>query len=1591
VGSLQLRPSSHRGNPIEIISVQTFAMSPPSDTFHSLRAILQRARVALLQTDNRNRLINTPRHARRTKSVSLVDDVADNTFRLLVRDKRKLAFKPMPGATSHGLPSEEPDGAPALPARIRSGVDGWLQTRLAPENLQRRLLALQRDAKALEDEQGVNVLFLAMGFLKWFESPNSDIAHEAPLVLVPVSLERDNARSTMRLVLRDADLETNLSLQEKLRQDFGILLPDIVETEDWMPASYFAQVAQAVEAQPRWSIDGNGMFLGFFSFSKLLMFRDLLAESWPEQSILSHPLLDGLLRCGFPAAAPLCPDDARLDEVIDTASLIQVVDADASQSLVAEAVRSGRDLVVQGPPGTGKSQTITNIIAGAVHDRKTVLFVAEKMAALNVVHDRLAKAGLESVCLELHSRKVSKRAVHSALESTLNSTIAVRPGDESVNRLRAARDRLNGDTALLHSPLLPSGVSPFQALADQVLFRASGHDVPEIVLPGAARWPAKDWAAASEALDRLAERTQDAGPAAEHPWRGVMEAGLQPADRVRLSRDIEAMAAAARALDERLPGLIETLGYDPDPTVGLAEALVGVAEHLSRRPVAHRALWEVLVSAERIESLLDIAATGLAYQSARETVQTSFIDIAMDMDVGALQSAIAPGTTSFLYRLGGRYRRASRALGSLLKTPLPREADRRVALIDSLAKARRLAAELAAESGFAASILAGEWRAERTDFALLRASSAWMLALEPSGSIDRRRAALCEGEALDWSRIAASLRQEYARLRDRLESVTHALKLDIPLAFGVPDIGSLRISTLIARAEAWLTQDERLPEWIGLLHSDRATRSVGLSVFADRLADGRLRPDHAPTELRYARAEAVWKAALAQQPGLSLLHGDQRDRLVQDFKSFEAGRRLDVAWEILARHSAAKPTGGMGDMSIIRGEINRQNRHMPLRKLMERAGPTIQKIKPVFLMSPLSVSQFLPPGRLEFDLLVIDEASQVKPEDALGAIARAKQIVVVGDKKQLPPSVFFERAINDDEPEDEDDTVPLTESILGLCETRGLPGKMLRWHYRSRHPSLIAVSNEEFYEGRLFMPPSPDRNAGTTGLSVSRVVGAYDRGGKRTNEIEAREVVEAVVNHARTGSGLSLGVVTFSAAQKGLIDDLIEDAKIRHPDLDAFATQSTTEEFFVKNLENVQGDERDVIFISVGYGPRIAGRALDSMAFGPVSAEGGERRLNVLFTRAKYQCRVFVSFNSGDIRLDATTNNGPRILQRFLRYAETGIIDQAMPTGDDPDSPFEEAVALAVREWGFEVDHQVGSAGFRIDLAVRNPDRSGTYLLAIECDGATYHSAQWARERDRLRQEILEGMGWRFHRIWSTDWFRTPEAAKRKLAVALAQSRSDAGNSERPPPSAAPLVERPPPVSQPTRPDPIGGAERRAPGYTEASFPVSLEGELHEVPVGSLASVVERIVQIEAPVHEEEVARRAARLMNKDRAGNRILTSVRTALNHAAYKLGTIRCDGKYWVPTAPDWKPKARDRSAASVSLQKADAIAPSEIECAIEEVVGTNGRLPRDQVAVAASRLLGFQRTGRDLRLHIETVLNNMIRRGQVDDDDGHVALRP
>ncbi|MBD0864702.1 MAG: hypothetical protein GDA36_03375 [Rhodobacteraceae bacterium] len=625
-----------------------------------------------------------------------------------------------------------------------------------------------------------------------------------------------------------------------------------------------------------------------------------------------------------------------------------------------------------------------------------------------------------------------------------------------------------------------------------------------------------------------------------------------------------------------------------------------------------------------------------------------------------------------------------------------------------------------------------------------------------------------------------NLREFASNIEEVQRAVSHPIG-KLALEFG-KDTGleAVPLSDLLERLVRILSESHRYGEWVRLRHCEMALEDDGFAPLVTFVEQGGLSAEQARDGFAYAVSEARWNHARSLIPTLKTLSKTDRHKLSADFRVFDRSWVSAAPSHIHEQHLRRLPQGADGKMGLIRGEIAKKTKHRPIRKIMESAGDKVQQIKPVFLMSPISVAQYLPPGKVEFDILIIDEASQIRPEEAIGAVARARQVVVVGDQKQLPPTSFFDRLIagdDTDEPEQQADSAAAVkavemESILSLCEARGLKQSMLRWHYRSRDPSLIMVSNEEFYDGKLILPPSPTQIDDQFGLTLSRVPGVYSSassgsGRAGTNRIEAEAVAQAVQDHAQTHPALSLGIVTFSTSQADMMTEVLEIARRKDNILDAFLREGKAEDVFVKNIENVQGDERDVILISVGYGPREPNGRLASMRFGPINNDGGERRLNVLFSRARVRCEVFASFDPDDIDLSRTKANGPRVLKRFLHYANTRELSEKLPTGLGPDSDLERDIARAIRSMGFEVDYQVGTAGFRIDLGVRDPGKPGRYILAVECDGATYHSALWARERDRLRQEVLEGFGWKFHRVWSTDWFYHRERECQRLKTAL--------------------------------------------------------------------------------------------------------------------------------------------------------------------------------------------------------------------------------
>ena len=513
---------------------------------------------------------------------------------------------------------------------------------------------------------------------------------------------------------------------------------------------------------------------------------------------------------------------------------------------------------------------------------------------------------------------------------------------------------------------------------------------------------------------------------------------------------------------------------------------------------------------------------------------------------------------------------------------------------------------------------------------------------------------------------------------------------------------------------------------------------------------------------------AAWiEATFREDKRLRPLERKSRDALVEQFANIDRVLKLHAVAEVTASASAARPRTTIGPMGVIQKEAMKKSRHMRISDLLYRTKDIVLDIAPCFMMSPISASTFLPPD-LTFDVVIFDEASQIMTSNAINCVYRGRQLIIAGDDKQMPPTDYFGFSGGDDETDEYDEAdLDDFESLLNQANAGGLENLGLRWHYRSRHESLITYSNYSFYDGQLITYPSAAAISDQLGVSFTHVPdGIYLRGGRRSNPIEAARVVERVLFYADHQPEMTLGVVAFSVAQADEIENALELARANRPDLDDYFASDRLDGFFIKNLESVQGDERDIILFSVGYGRDEVGKL--TMNFGPVNKSKGWRRLNVAFTRARCRVELISSITAADF--SSSTNEGVNHLQRYFDYAERGISALAFDVGrtvGDAESPFEESVIQRIGSWGYEVDSQVGQAGFRIDMAVRDPDRPGAYVLGIECDGAAYHSSLVARDRDRLRQEVLEGLGWTLHRIWGPTWYRSRQSAESSLKAAI--------------------------------------------------------------------------------------------------------------------------------------------------------------------------------------------------------------------------------
>lgn len=1268
-----------------------------------------------------------------------------------------------------------------------------LVVELSKGDLGAGLVELYRKAATDLREGGANTLFLAVGTLRWRPTDKADAAlNRAPILLVPVQLERASAATLPKLRRHADETVVNMTLIELLRQDFDITIPELMgplpkDDAGTDVPEILRLVRRAIGDARGWSVE-NEVVLSTFSFAKYLMWKDLCdrAEQLKRSRFVAH-MIDRAHQRYDGSAAVL--DPGELDARIDPRDLLAPLTADSSQVAAIHASAGEGDMVLEGPPGTGKSQTIANIIAHNIGLGRRVLFVAEKMTALGVVHERLARVGLGDFCLELHSNKATRRAVVDQLDRAWQHRTERGPTgwDEEAARLKTLRERLNGVVRALHTPG-PAGISVRQAITEAAAspFAESVRlDWPNTLGADRIASPVM-FSQYEELVTRLGEANAALSPQDREAFAGVGQSGWSYEWQAQV---LEAAAQLLRQLDDlgpRVPEIGRILGVEVNVTdlaameavaaaaramlierAGSAEALLGPdGEQSSRRAL------ESIRALERYRGGHAALKPGVSH----EVIGTT--------DHIALGRAWAEAQRSFVllryFRLKSIRRRAAEAWQLTAVEDVGLLASRLAALREQQREVRRSAEGL--PGGL-------EWRGLDTDLVGLQQVLA-------AGADIRTAAVRLAAEAGDLDAVKEALRRTLrggperfgpgSPERQRIERFARDVEAlrathdSFATLAGVAEARSLqeirRIATVIRE------RSSRLNAWCRWLKLRGEAEAAGLAPLAGALETGAIQAESARAAWRVSYCRWLAPLMIDAKPELREFSAAEHERLIEQFRMLDDRLCALASSEIRARLSRDVPSredgGKVKGYGILLREVQAKRSARTPRKLLEEMGPAVGQLMPCALMSPMSVAQFIPADAPPYDLVIFDEASQITTWDAIGAIARGRNAIIVGDPKQMPPTNFFNRSADEDEAAEQEsgeEVVADLESILDEALATGMRHRRLTGHYRSRHESLIAFSNHAYYKGELVTyPPAETR---PSAVSLVRVAGSYQRGKERTNPVEAQQVVAEVSRRLRDPARKHqrIGIVTLNAEQQRLIRNLLDDERRAYPEIEpAFVGVDGEEDDMVYNLETVQGHERHVIMISVGYGPDVPGGRAMSMNFGPLNKAGGERRLNVAITRATDEVVVFASFGPEMVDLTRTKARAVEDLKHYLEFAERGPVALRQAAreglgGDRFDSPFEESVATALRRRGWDVRTQVGVSRYRVDLGVVHPDEPGRFLAGIECDGASYHSSPTARDRDRIRHNVLNELGWTLERLWSTDYFLDPDATVGRLHVKLTE------------------------------------------------------------------------------------------------------------------------------------------------------------------------------------------------------------------------------
>ena len=1201
------------------------------------------------------------------------------------------------------------------------------------------LKGLFRASRTALEENGANTLFLVLGMLKWYETDKSVKARYAPLLLEPVDIVKKSGNNYL-LRVREEDITFNTTLVEMMKQQYDIHIAGVnplpTDNSGIDVRQVLASVRSAIQNHARWDVVEESL-LGLFSFSKFVMWNDIHNNA---EKMRQNPVVESLIQKRLvDVTEEKTTDTRKIDGSIQPGHYAIPVDVDSSQLEAVVESGEGRSFILYGPPGTGKSQTITNMIANALYNNRRVLFVAEKMAALEVVQKRLAKIGLDPFCLEMHSNKMTKSHLLEQLKQALDITRLKSPQEyeQESKALFEQRKELIKYVDLLHARQ-PSGLSLYEYISRYTAI--AGEDA----LPPTPAFldgiDSQRIAEAEQALHELTPVFAITDAPGKNPLNGLLITDPSYDAQQKTSQLLSQLTSLMPKTIAAIRTLCTANSLDIACTATGAQWAEQFADTVAKTPAVNKDILAIASDNALGQRWQTIIASGKARDEARSALTREYAPEILKLDVMKLatdwNNACQKWALPRLFAKKG-------VVKSLRGYRADISADHIPPLIENLQKYQRLCSELGPSQAEASRIFG---------------------ALATPGSEQ-------------WQKMDDSLRNAtaiQAMIRQTGTPAAYIPPLDREATLAV-DLTALRqTNTLLRGAVAYCaispkitldTMAERLPQWqvnIGQSRDwaqwclrRRKLLTMHLAPVVDYLEQG-----HDQDETLDAMLRGLYKKlamdVIDKDPELQIFNGlifEEKIALYRDkAKQFQDLTKRALYCILASRiPSLTIEASHSSEIGTLKRLINSGGRGTTIRHIIDQIPTLLPKLCPCMLMSPISVAQFIDLDQEKFDIVVFDEASQMPTSEAVGAIARGKALIVVGDPKQMPPTSFF-TTTNVDESEAENDDM---ESILDDCITLSFPDHYLTWHYRSRHESLIAFSNSQYYDGKLYTFPSVDDR--TSKVSLVNIDGTYDMGKTRCNKTEAEAIVKEVVRRLRDPelSKFSIGIVSFSKVQQDLIEDILVEELSKDPQLEQKA-YDCEEPIFIKNLENVQGDERDVILFSVGYGPDKNGKV--SMNFGPLNNQGGERRLNVAVSRARNEMVVFSTLRPEQIDLNRSRARGVEGLKRFLEFAKSGRMPvSSAQIEESADNTIVDSIAGALRAHGHQVDTKVGRSRFKIDLAVVDPRQSDRYLLGIACDGSNYYETNTERDREICQPGVLKGLGWKLLRVWTIDWFLNRE------------------------------------------------------------------------------------------------------------------------------------------------------------------------------------------------------------------------------------------